>query len=1093
MKANLPRLLGRSVNAAFLLLALTLVLVPTANAQLSTASITGTVKDPSGAVIPNAEVNAIQTQTQYKASAVSDAVGFFALRALPIGPYELEVKAAGFSTYKQTGILLSVNQAANLQIALSIGSLTEVVSISADASAIDTTTSNIQRVIGSQEVSQLPLNGRNPANLIFTVSGVSNPVSGAGGAGTTAAGMTVLAGGATFPTSTVATVHGVRSGDVFFSLDGATNVDPFQVTGGPFPNPDATEEFNVVTGTYGARYPSAPGGAVNIVTRSGTNEIHGSFFEFLRNGYFNARNAFAQSPDVLKRNQYGIALGAPIQRDRWFVFGSWQGTQLSNSISRNAYFPTDAQRTGDFSTSPRPVRNPLTFQPFPGNIIPPSQLSQVNQQLLEYIPHSPNPDGYLEWRNPVRQHANQYVIKSDYTLGSHRFFARYFYDSSVTDSILAPPDNIMIGGLGMSHGWHNGTLGYTYTNANLVNDLRFTVMNYHNTPGDRDPNAPSLAKFGAKITEADMPGIFQQIVSGSFTAAYNGTADDPQRRIYDLSENLTITKGNHTISFGVEVQRLHQLYTSFSGQNPLAVYGGVFGPPTADFMMGRPVFILQSDGIYSETSGSTYGFYFEDMIRVTQRLNITAGVRWDPFWPFEAAGGRILCWSPDQESQVFTNAPAGLIYAGDSGCNSSGMDSTVAIIQPRIGAAYQLGSSGRTSIRAGYGIYSQQVPMQAYFSFGASEPFMRTVTYQLIPSQIDDPYARYPGGNPFASGFQLDNEPRPSNAPFSAIPTGTAFNRDFQPASIQQWSLSIQQALTKTDVIEVAYFGTSAAHLSMLYSMNTPVYIPGSSTIQNEQQRRPYPNLGTVTEMGSDGNSIYHGVEVSYKRRFFSGVMFNSSFNFSKSIDDGSLPAMGLSQISTPSPSLDHEFRRALSDFDQTFTWRTTAAYSTPALQSWNAFARQVLGSWSFNGILSVESGLPFGIVTTTDNSRTGLNSDFADRVPDAPLYIADQSSEERVEQAFNTAAFVPNAIGTFGNAGRNILRSSGLFNIDLGLSKDFVITERWKVVFRTESFNLLNHTNYLSPGNSLGAPTYGKIRSARDPRILQFSLRVAF
>ena len=300
----------------------------------------------------------------------------------------------------------------------------------------------------------------------------------------------------------------------------------------------------------------------------------------------------------------------------------------------------------------------------------------------------------------------------------------------------------------------------------------------------------------------------------------------------------------------------------------------------------------------------------------------------------------------------------------------------------------------------------------------------------------------------------------------------------------------MQHALSRNDVVEVDYVGTQAVHLSQLYNLNIPVFGPGATTT-NEQARRPQPALGNVTQIASDGNSIYQGLEFAFRHRYHAGFTMSSNFSFSKSIDDGSAPANGL--IGGVQPTLNHNFRRALSDFDQPFTWRSTAAWSTPALKGRSGVVRGILGSWDLNGIFSVESGMPFSVTASADNSLTGLSADFADLVPGVPLYISGQSQGAYLAQAFNTSAFKPNAVGTFGNTGRNILRGPGLVDLDLGLAKNIPLTERWRLSFRSEFFNSLNHANFKNPGNGIGTPSFGQITAARDPRILQLSLRLAF
>ena len=415
IEPRLSRLIG------ILMFSLLTTLAGTGWAQVSTASLNGTVQDKTGAVVPGAKIEAVQTETNLTTETVSGQDGSFRISSIPVGPYVIRVTKDGFEAYKQEGIVLTVGQVATLQITLTVGAATQNVVVTAEAPAVESTESTIQSVVEEKVVSELPLNGRNPAALMYTAAGVTdatiNPVG-------TNANSTVAEEGSVLTDESAPTTNGIRPGGTYFSLDGAGNVDPFSVIGGPFPNPDATQEFSVVTGSYGARYVSAPGGAVNIVTKSGTNQIHGSAFEFVRNGFFNAENYFATVPDTLKRNQFGFAAGGPILKDKLFAFGFVSANHLSGRKPLSILTSVSSLRRKTCSKGSSRARAT-------GNIVQ-LPVSTVAANLMKYIP-PPNyahpgadldhynttiPNDTIRPRNGWR--------RSITISGQHRLFARYF-------------------------------------------------------------------------------------------------------------------------------------------------------------------------------------------------------------------------------------------------------------------------------------------------------------------------------------------------------------------------------------------------------------------------------------------------------------------------------------------------------------------------------------------------------------------------------------------------------------------------------------------------------------------------------------------
>ncbi len=1101
-----------------------------AKAQVSTASMTGVVEDSSGAVISGAQVRVVQTDTSVTHTTFSGADGSFTLPLLPVGSYSIEAEFTGFAPYEQTGIVLTVGEIASINISLKPGAANQSVTVQANAQIVETTESNSSNLVNEQQVVGLPLNGRNPATLVFLTGGASNPVQNIPISNT---GNAILQNSLVFPTEIAPTIHGERGGGVYFSLDGANNLDTYQMTGGPFPNPDATQEFNVVSGNYGAQYVSAPGGAVNIVTKSGTNDVHGDVFEFVRNGYFNARNFFSTTPDVLKRNQFGGTLGAPIMRDKWFIFGSYQGTRLANSVGGNvAFVPSVAERGGDFTQIlPTPIKNPATGLQFMGNsgtqpnVIPTVDLDSVSNALLKYIPSSAAPlgatvtvgaaDDKVVFSQPIFQTEEEYTVKTDYIFRNHRIFGRYFYSSFNWAPNGIPDGDLLASYRGQNHTWNNATAGDTWTHGNWVSDFRFAYVR-DNSVTEAGENSVSLPGLGALATPGQFPTIQSLGVTGGFSIVpgnYNGFP----RHTYDVSEDVNFFRGRHQISFGAGVQRISVLLKTDNQQNATTTFSGVFtGNAFADYAIGVIPSFSQSDGIDIAANGTLPGFYVQDRIRATSRLTLTTGVRWDPYWPFSSVGGRIECWQPGQQSKVFTNAPTGLTYPGDPGCNASGTDTTLGDVQPRLGFAYQLDKSGKTAVRGGYGLYTSQFPVFSFLAFGTVQPFLRSIT-DTDPGPISNPWLGFPGGNPFANGFELNLGSRPANTPFIDPAAAYTFNPGFKLAYTQQWSLILERALAANDVIDISYFGARGTHLSQVQDDNEAVYVAGTagagcsvgqygttvagqqcSTQTNIQLRRPDTLIGSLKAEESNADSVYHGLEIEYHHRFQAGFTLSSAFTYSRSIDDTSSPANVLLNGGSliPLPNEPH-LRYGPSDFNQPTTWRTSGVWNLPFGSHYTGLAAVAAKGWVWSGIFTRDAGLPLNISTSnTDNSFSGLGVDLANVVPGMPrrVNISDFTAASQGLSVINAAAFTVNAQGTVGISGRNAFNTPGLTDFDTSLYKDFSLTERFHFQFRTEFFNALNHPQFIFPSaTTYGTGSFGKLTSARDPRILQFSAKIVF
>ncbi len=827
-------------------------------AQVSTAAINGTVQENTGAVVSGATVQATQTETNSKFGAITDDHGVYRLPSLPVGPYTLSVTAAGFATYRRENIVLTVGQIATIDVQLKVGAASESVTVTTEVPLVNQTDPTIASTIEEEAVGGLPLNGRNPAALVLTAGGVINAGENTG-SGQLASLAEVRSAPNNSNGSIATAVNGIRAGGTYFSLDGASNVDPSFVGSGPFPDPDATQEFQVVTGTYGSRYMSAPGGAVNVVTRSGANQFHGALFEFLRNGYVNAENAILRQPDPLKRNQFGGTFGGPIAKDKLFFFFSYQGTRIASQTINVYPVPTAAERAGTFQAYPcayNPVAGtcpdvgPLLSIPL--NLVlagalaqglppmfGPATISAVTSNFYNFLgsgsPLIPMANSTAAGNNfiigaPNHLNENQYLGRLDYSLKHHRLFARYFTDHAYSPAVAeptTPPYDVFDTSSDNLMDYDLSAIGDSWSpNSKWVLESRLSFMNITNNSSS--PTTDGFATYpimGATNypVPADRPGIAITVAGNMVPYGGFGVYKTPRTNL-SATEDVINTTGKHQISFGVDLQRIHSGGQNQSGQDGVAIYAGVFSntilgheilgldiqdAPFADFYFGHPIVFIQGDGFFASNHGWLWGLYGEDQYRLSDRLTVTYGARWDPWIPYLDEGNEVSCFRKGQQSTVFTNAPTGLIYPGDQGCPAGGVGDYNELVQPRVGLAYQLSKSKQATLHAGYGIYSIQVPLGAYAGFQA---FPWTRQYEITNpfQEIDNIWGSngYGSTNPFAGGFIGFGYKPASNVAYPTTPVNAAnFASDFRPGYAQQYSLSIEKSLGANNSAETRIRG----------------------------------------------------------------------------------------------------------------------------------------------------------------------------------------------------------------------------------------------------------------------------------------------
>ena len=1056
-------------------------------AQYTTASLEGAVTDPSGRSVPAVNVTIQSEDTGLTRTVVTGEDGVYRFPALPVGTWRLRAEKPGFSTYVQAGIELTTNQAATQDIKLQIGAVSAEVQVTANAAMLNTETATLSQLVDQQRVVDLPLNGRTPQSLVFITPGAIN------------VGITGSQGGV-YPTEQGAAVNGGGRMNVNYQMDGAAHNDTYVSENLPFPNPDAIQEFNVQTTNMSAEYGNSTS-VVNIVTKSGTNRFHGDAFEFLRNGDLNARNFFAPTHDTLNRNQFGGTLGGPILKDKLFFFGTYQGTRVRTApASATAFVPTEAERNGDLSAISNQLKNPFTGVPFPGNQIPASLLSAPVKYFLQGIPLPNGPGGLLTYTGPRSiQQDDQFMPKVDWNHGRNQISGRYFYSrySQPPDYASAAKDFLDLGGGQLLH---VGTLALNDTFTASPTLLFNTWFGWDSQvggslSGDPTNNPITFAAAGVPIAvgASGIPPALEQLSVGGFFTLASGHLGNFNRGDWQFREAVTVQKGRHELIFGGDVLRLLQDITNTNTQSGVFNFNGqLSGSNLADFLLGDAAVFQQGAGQYQNSRGMIYSLYIQDNWRVSRRLKLNLGLRWDPFWPYKEIHNRMLCFDPGQQSQRYPSAPVGLIYGGDPGCPAgTGRDTSLANFGPRLGFAYELAHN--TVLRGGAGIYYATTPTDQMNGIGgASAPF--SPRFQLNNVRFEDPYGSAGIANPFPAQYTGGIPPPPGpNVQFTLpILVTNSFERRFHAAALDTWNLLVERTAGTNWLFSAGYVGNAGYHLSLAgnsgpgIEMNPAIYIPGQSTTANTQARRRVQGLSSVTVTASDYNSRYDALQLNVERRLGRGLSLLANYTWSKQLDNFGNGG------STTDP-FNRNFDWGRSDLDHTHVFNFSAVWLIPGRLPGPAGA--VLNGWEATALGNWQSGAPFSILSGVDNSLSGVGRDRAGFTGTnlGQAKLSGLSHAQEIQKFFNTQVFAPDAIGTFGNSGKNILAGPRSFNTDLAVIKNIRITERVTTQFRSEFFNAFNNVNFGQPGGTLGTPSFGKITSAGSPRILQFALKLQF
>ena len=1068
-------------------LLLLLVLWPAGVWAQSTAQISGTVTDQSAAILPGVEVTVTQTATGVTRSVVTNETGGFILPNLPVGPYRLEAGLPGFRTYVQTGIVLQVGSNPVMNVRLEVGQVSETVEVQANAALVETRNTGISQVIDNTRVLELPLNGRQVTELVL-LSGVA----------TTSNQGTLNPGSRNYPTLIIQVAGGMQTG-LTYNLDGGNHNDPYNNLNLPLPFPDAMLEFKVETSGLAAQYGFHSSGAVNAVTKSGTNELHGSAFEFLRNGAMNARNAFDLTNDGLKRNQFGGTIGGPMVKNKLLFFAAHQHTtQRSRPSASRAYIPTAAVLAGDFTAIASPACNngrQITLTPsqgFVNNTIDPSMFSKVALNLVHHklFPSSSDPCGLIRFGSTPKTNEGVTTGRMDYQWTTrHSLYGRYLEARLDTPTDYDGANILTLTNGNQKQRAYSFVLGDTYLiGAHAVSSFRGAV---NRTVNEKiNPEFFDITSLGAKNVYESVPNMAYMSIATGFNIAtslvnpghYNSDS-------FHLGEDLSLIMGAHQI--GVGASWIHQSFNGSSGVARVAnpVFNGHFtNLGMADFLLGKPSSFVQGNATLSNTRQNSIAFYLQDTWKATSRLTVSPGVRWEPHTAPYALGRPMHFerewFDQGVKSAVFKNAPAGLQYTGDPLVPGYklGYNSWLKFA-PRLGLAWDARGDGRTTIRTAYGLFYDLPPM---FHWGGNgSPWSNQVSVNDPAGGLDEPWLGYPGGNPFPTVLTPD-------VVFPQSVFYINFKLHMKPAYVHQWNLSLQRQAGADWMVSANYIGTSAIHGQSATEGNPAIYIPGASTTGNTNARRllnlANPAEGkyfaNMTQLGDESTSNYNGLLLSVQRRRSKGITVQGNYTWSHCIGD--IFISGGNQTGSGDYPGRRGYDRTSCPGDARHIFNMSTVYETPQFSS--TAMRLLASAWQVSGIVRLQSGSYFTVTSGFNTSLgSGFGTDRANQVLGDP-YLPHKS----INGWLNPAAFARPADGVWGNASQNI-QGPGFITINMGLTRRFHVRESQSVEFRAETFNVPNHVNPNNPVTALNNQNFGKILSAGEPRIMQLALKYLF
>jgi hypothetical protein len=1123
-------------TAPVLCLVLLGMLFQVAGAQTSqVAQISGRVVDRTGAAIVGAHVSMTNVNTGLNRTTDSGPEGSYNITTLPIGNYTLKATKEGFGTYQQSGIVLAVDTNPTFVITLNVGTIQQEVTVSESAAQVETHDTGVGALVDNQDVIQMPLNGRDITQLVA--------ISGASVTAPPPSGQAIISN-KNYPSASAFSIAGAQAGETLFVLDGTYNLDPSSNVGLPYPFPDALQEFKVETSSLPANYGSQPGGFVNVVTKGGTNRLHGGAFEFYRNHAMDAASYFSKVPDSVVRNQLGGELGGPIKKDRIFFFGGYQGTFEQNPPSPQTFFlPTKdvlgITTPGDYdftNMASAACNNGNQLAKFKGPNFSSGdgyQTTNFNSVAQNYLKLIPAPAdqvcGKEVYAAPETDHENEFVGRVDQTLSSRQtLFERYFY----TDFEHAPVFNNNLLNLyidplvGLHDRVQSVAVGHTFIlNPSMVN--QFSVAFARNKAIRYSPSGePTPTSLGSNVTSL-VQGFVYFSTTNLSPVCTNCSPSHFDSSIYQISDNFTLIRGRHEIIFGGDWIHNHfNGLSSFQMNGDFTFNGTITGYGLADLVTGSLDSMGQSSGAILHEGVNIPSLYVQDNFKITKRFAFNAGLRWDPYllpknYDLHQSIFDLGWFDKGVISTKFPNAPAGTLFNGDPGMPSNGGYGygVKSNFGPRVGFIYDPRGQGKESLRVGYGIFYGSNPL--YLVVGTHAPWADPITIPTPTGGLSNPWAGYVVANP----YPLPN-PLPSNVTFPVFGGGLGnYPLHSKPTSIQQWSVAIQKQMPGNWLVSATYLGNKTNHLEYNQQLDPVFYVPGTvgagctsgqygvssgncSTTGNENYRRVF---NSVQPTGDDyaGETLYsfeaiadyNALLVSATHAFTHNFSVLTNYTYSHCLGESDI---GLNGGTTPQNpyNLRGDYGNCGADERQIFNLAITAA--EPRLS--NHLLNMIAGHWQVAPLFVAHTGLYSTEAVGTDVSLLGItarpnrvgNPFTAGPVAANPTCTAPTVVKTRAHW-FNPCAFVSAGVNAYGNVGRDTIVGPGLWNLDMQVSRSFPIHREQSVDFRAEAYDLTNTTHFGNPGTSMSSgATNGVITSLAGgqygyPRILQLAAKYNF
>lgn len=1054
-----------------------------ASAQ-SLASLSGLITDPSGASIPDTHVVCRNAATGLTYSATSNETGVYRFADLPVGTYDLSLDHEGFGAASVNGIVLATGQSVDVPVRLTLGQTSLSIQVTDVSQELQPTSSEVQTTLESKSMEDLPLNGRNPLQLLLLAPGAIST----GGTNWQSANLQVA-------------VNGNRGTDNGYLLDGVSYIDPHYGTAPVLPSPDALQEFTEKTSNFGAAETGA-GANVQFTTRSGTNHIHGAIFEYVRNNDFDSKNYFSTSATPFKRNQFGGAVGGPIFRDKTFFLGSYQGTRTVGGANPSvANVPVATYLAGNFSGSANTIVDPQTGLPFLNNMIPSTRFDPAMVKVLDLYPAANQSNGTYNSLPRTNLNDDQFLARIDHQLtAKDHLMLRYFYDTySFQEQTSALPNPYGNDKFLNRNALISDTHIFT-PNLLLVANFGYTNVGRQRSAAGMPFTAQSLPGMNAPVATVDAVAAAQLDISISGYAGFvSGTPITLTPKTYEYRAHVTWEHGRHMIQFGLDAirydeyawDRSNQAGTwSFDGTRTASTAIKNSGNAIADALLGLPVTFTQHGTEAQNMYETEIQPWLQDDWKVLPRLMLNLGIRYAPWLPAVDRLAPQVGFEPGVQSATAPNAPLGLLFSGDNGLPHSIFGRNMDNFAPRVGFAYDVNGNGTTVVRGAFGIFYRPMPLNMQRFSGNTAAFRSLATSVSDPQSFENPYATA-GGSPFPwtpvtlAGLKtyVFNEPVTTSA---LIPhSGTSY--------VQEWNLTAERQVIRNMGVSVAYVGNHMVKGMDSTEANPAVYVPGASTEANVNSRRAYKGLASIQSVRDFQFSNYNGLQFTLTKHSEKGLTLISNYSWSKCLDNDSQTTGTVSIINKFNVNADY----APCDFNLGQIANISLVYDLPLVPQFHGIADKVLNHWQLTTITVLHSGNFFSISSGVDNSLTGpttnsSTNDLADRV--LGVSLARPAGVSRRLEYFNTAAFQENALGTFGNSGRNSMVGPGMWSSDVGLLKSFPVTEKLNLTLRAEAFNAPNHTNFSTPGSTFtSTSSFGKIQSAGSPRVIQLSGRVTF